>query len=76
MSSYLDKFLDIIGLLNKLIVPFLICIFGFIIVTVGYTTLIGTTLTDLLGFFSILALFYVPVLVTLVLSYKVFTTIK
>lgn len=76
MSRYLDKLMDTVGLLNKLVRPFLICIFGFIIVTVGYKTLCNTTLTDLLGVFSVLALFYVPILVTLVLSYKVFTTVK
>ncbi len=76
MSRYLDKIMDAVGLLNKLVLPFLICVFGFILVTVGYRTLKGTTLTDLLGVFSVLALFYVPILVTLVLSYKVFTTVK
>ncbi|MFO7968329.1 MAG: hypothetical protein R6U44_12090 [Archaeoglobaceae archaeon] len=76
MSSYLDKIMDTIGFLYKLVPPFLICVFGFILTTFGYRTLSETTLTDLLGVFSVLALFYVPILMTLVLSYKAFTTVK
>lgn len=68
--------MDIIGLVNKLALPFLICVLGFTMVIVGYKTLSDTNLTDLLGVFSVLALFYVPILVTLVLSYKVFANTK
>ncbi|MFP3909574.1 MAG: hypothetical protein ACLFVI_03915 [Archaeoglobaceae archaeon] len=76
MPSYIDKIMDFLGVLSKLVPPFLICFFGFIIVTIGYRTFLNTTITDILGFFTVLALFYVPILVTLVLSYKVFSSSK
>lgn len=49
ISSHLDKFMDFLELLNKLVLPFLVCVFGLIIVTICYRAVLNTTLTDVLN---------------------------